>query len=340
MGRAMVACSVGPATAPRDAHPSLAARPAAVAQARNAPLRADGQRRGWGRRPPAPPAAAARDEPAQPSPAKRAFFQDVTPPPQQAQRQQQEPSPAADAFRRLAATHLEACACALRPCGAGKGNGLVVTAPAGAAAGTVLLRVPLDACLVVDYRPDGGGLRVPPAPWPRLRRGVAKDAALPWDVLLAAALLDALAGDGEGGLWAEYANAVLPAPLELTLPLCYPPPLLAELQHGAIEAAAAAQQQRLAGLFPGLAAPMADGVAAPVGRRMLLCCPAPAATSTIAAHRWPSLPPTLPPCRRPQLPAVGLCLRAQSRVQARRRVLCLRAVPRRRQPRRRPRLRL
>lgn len=78
----------------------------------------------------------------------------------------------------------------------------------------------------------------------------------------ALALLDGLAGGGDS-FWETYANAVLPAPLELTLPLCFPPALLPELQHGAIEAGAQAQQERLAGLFPGLAAPMAESSAGP-----------------------------------------------------------------------------
>lgn len=52
---------------------------------------------------------------------------------------------------------------------------------------------------------------------------------------------------------------MLPAPLALTLPLCFPAELLPELQHGAIIAAAQAQQQRLAGLFPGLSGAMCEG---------------------------------------------------------------------------------
>ena len=53
---------------------------------------------------------------------------------------------------------------------------------------------------------------------------------------------------------------MLPAPTQLTLPLCFPPALLPELQHEAIASAAAVQQQRLAGLFPGLSSSMAaDG---------------------------------------------------------------------------------
>ncbi|KAL4451460.1 hypothetical protein ABPG75_007122 [Micractinium tetrahymenae] len=142
------------------------------------------------------------------------------------------------------------------PCGP-QGNGLILIE--AVPAGGVVLRVPLEACLAVNY---AEGLVVPPGQWPRLRKGVAKDDSLPWDVLLALALLDGLAGGGDA-FWETYANAVLPAPLELTLPLCFPPALLCELQHGAIEAGARAQQERLAGLFPGLAAPMAESAAGP-----------------------------------------------------------------------------
>jgi hypothetical protein len=55
--------------------------------------------------------------------------------------------------------------------------------------------------------------------------------------------MDAVAGDG-GAFWGAYADALLPAPEALTVPLCWGPELLAELQHGAIASAAAAQQVR------------------------------------------------------------------------------------------------
>lgn len=84
---------------------------------------------------------------------------------------------AAAAFRELGAATLEACSVLLAPCGP-QGNGLVATA--AAAPGDILLRVPMPACLVVDY---AAGLRVPPGAWPRLRKGVQKDDSLPWDVL-------------------------------------------------------------------------------------------------------------------------------------------------------------
>lgn len=74
----------------------------------------------------------------------------------------------------------------------------------------------------------------------------------------ALALLDALAGGGDA-FWERYSSAVLPQPLDLSLPLCFPPALLPELQHGAIIAGAAAQQQRLSGLFRGLSSSMCEG---------------------------------------------------------------------------------
>lgn len=83
---------------------------------------------------------------------------------------------------------------------------------------------------------------------------------LPPISLQALALLDALAG-GADPFWERYTAAVLPAPLALTLPLCFPAELLLELQHGAIIAAAQAQQQRLAALFPGLSGAMCEGEA-------------------------------------------------------------------------------
>lgn len=88
------------------------------------------------------------------------------------------PAGAAAAFSNLAAARLDCCAVALEPCGP-QGNGLVVTDPVPA--GQAVLRVPLDSCLAVNY---AEGLALPRGQWPRLRKGVAKDDSLPWDVLL------------------------------------------------------------------------------------------------------------------------------------------------------------
>lgn len=80
--------------------------------------------------------------------------------------------------------------------------------------------------------------------------------------LQALALLDALAGGG-GAFWERYMSALLPPPAALALPCCLPdPPLLGELQHGAIIEGARAQKARLQGLFPGLAQPMSEGASA------------------------------------------------------------------------------
>ena len=44
-----------------------------------------------------------------------------------------------------------------------------------------ILSVPTAACLIVDYT---RGLQVPAEEWPRLQKGLQRDIALPWDVLL------------------------------------------------------------------------------------------------------------------------------------------------------------
>ena len=44
-----------------------------------------------------------------------------------------------------------------------------------------ILSVPTMACLIVDY---DCGLQVPAEEWPRLQKGLQKEDALPWDVLL------------------------------------------------------------------------------------------------------------------------------------------------------------
>lgn len=89
----------------------------------------------------------------------------------------------------------------------------------------------------------------------------------------ALALLDSLAGAG-GRFWERYAHALLPGPTALALPCCLPdPPLLEELQHGAIVAGARAQKERLRGLFPGLSAAMCEGEQRWWQRaRLLACC--------------------------------------------------------------------
>ena len=44
-----------------------------------------------------------------------------------------------------------------------------------------LMRVPENACLIVDYEQ---GMQLPKKAWPRLRKGLQRRDALPWDMLL------------------------------------------------------------------------------------------------------------------------------------------------------------
>ncbi|GLI68384.1 hypothetical protein VaNZ11_012712, partial [Volvox africanus] len=126
------------------------------------------------------------------------------------------------------------------------------------AKGDVLMRVPTTAAFVLDYNT---GLRLPAsAGWPRLRGSAAGSSdPLPWDILQALALVDGLAGDG-GEFWQRYCDELLPAPEQLTLPMCWEGPRLAQLQHTDIAQAATAQKARLTALFPELMEPLAPDV--------------------------------------------------------------------------------
>ena len=55
-------------------------------------------------------------------------------------------------------------------------------------AAQVILRVPMEYCLLVDY--EGNGLSLPNFAWPRLREAVQQNSELPWDVLLVRCLLN------------------------------------------------------------------------------------------------------------------------------------------------------
>ena len=44
-----------------------------------------------------------------------------------------------------------------------------------------LLHVPESACLIVDYE---RGMQLPAQAWPRLHKGLQREEALPWDILL------------------------------------------------------------------------------------------------------------------------------------------------------------
>ena len=43
------------------------------------------------------------------------------------------------------------------------------------------MQVPESACLIVDYEK---GMQLPAQSWPRVRKGLQKEEALPWDILL------------------------------------------------------------------------------------------------------------------------------------------------------------
>lgn len=144
-----------------------------------------------------------------------------------------------------------AAAVALRPGINGRGIFSTTEIPSS---GKIIFNVPLNTCLVVDY---SNGFQSPPGDWPRVRRGLAKDDALPWDILHALALLDGLAGDGND-FWNRYTNEVLPSPESLTLPVCLPEELLLQLEHKAIIEAARQQKKRLADLFPGVSVPLCE----------------------------------------------------------------------------------
>mmetsp|Transcript_41386 Transcript_41386/g.105857 ORF Transcript_41386/g.105857 Transcript_41386/m.105857 type:complete len:465 (+) Transcript_41386:144-1538(+) len=136
-----------------------------------------------------------------------------------------------------------------------------------AARGQVLMEVPRAACLTVDYV---AGLSLPSeGQWPNLIEGLNRDEPLPWDLLLALALVDAKMGEG-GAFWGEYVASVLPGEEELSVPFCLPPGVLPEFQHAALQAGAEAQRERLAALFPGLASPRATGGLPPLLRTYAL----------------------------------------------------------------------
>lgn len=50
----------------------------------------------------------------------------------------------------------------------------------------VIMRVPMEYCLVVNY--EGGGVSLPNFAWPRLRKAVQENPELPWDLLLVSGL--------------------------------------------------------------------------------------------------------------------------------------------------------
>jgi len=132
------------------------------------------------------------------------------------------------------------------------GNGLA--ALKAVKKGEVLLSVPRALSIVLDYK---AGLQIAEGQWPRLQEGAGRDDPEPltWDLLMALALMDALAGDGDA-FWGAWAQAVLPPPEALCLPMCWSAQRLGALQHDAIVDGATKQQARLKRLFPALCDPV------------------------------------------------------------------------------------
>ncbi|WPT13843.1 Protein PLASTID TRANSCRIPTIONALLY ACTIVE 14 [Picochlorum sp. SENEW3] len=121
--------------------------------------------------------------------------------------------------------------------------------------GEVLAEIPLGMCMSLDY--EGGGLLLPRGDWPRVRKAIEKDDALPWDVLLALGVLDSMSGMGSEALQ-MYTNYVLPHPKSMSLPCCLPEHMLVELQDEDMMEKAMEQKKRLKSLFPGLGVEMEE----------------------------------------------------------------------------------
>ena len=125
--------------------------------------------------------------------------------------------------------------------------------------GTVLLTIPHERTLFVARDAASGASAYlfadpPDAARPALNTALQLHGgdvgALPWDLLTALLLADARNGDG-GEWWERYALALLPGREELCHPFLLEDDMLTELQDDDIAGAARAQQERLAGLFPG-----------------------------------------------------------------------------------------
>jgi hypothetical protein len=153
------------------------------------------------------------------------------------------------------------------------------------------------------------------------------------DQLQALALMDSIAGDG-GDFWGFYSDSLLPSPEALTVPMCWEEQLLSELRHPEVEEAAKAQQVRRLAVGGSWRVGRGDGVVFDVQACWR------AVTAVLAVMRPPlalvlslikthickrnthdkksgpppvALPGPLPPAGpgRPQLAAVGVCLRPQ-----------------------------
>jgi len=137
-------------------------------------------------------------------------------------------------------------------------NGRGIFADSDAPKGAILVEIPLQTCISIDYSSDSDGLSVPQGDWPRLKKAIQKDDSLPWDILLALGILDSMAGTGSEDLQ-MYTNYVLPDPMDVSLPCCLPEHMLEELQDDGMIQKARMQKSRLADMFPGLSVKMSDG---------------------------------------------------------------------------------
>jgi len=138
-----------------------------------------------------------------------------------------------------------------------------VAATAAALPGEMLLSIPGRLCIwanrdgTIDRGLDGqsdmtwavaGDLR---ADYPDLLRAQG----LTWDLRLAVALLEAASEQRcAGGFWDVY-GFMLPAPHTVTMPLCFPQELTAEVQNPFMMKAAGQQQVRLESHYPTLVKP-------------------------------------------------------------------------------------
>jgi len=150
----------------------------------------------------------------------------------------------------------------LRASGPPRFSGLFTPQPAKK--GQVLMHIPAAVCLVVDYV---AGIRLPSeGSWPNLvALGLKSPKPVPWDLLLALALVDADVGHG-GQFWKEYISSILPGAEDLSVPFCLPESMLPQLQDNTVEFGAMAQKDRLASEFPSLASPQEDGSLPPLLR--------------------------------------------------------------------------
>ncbi|GAX82723.1 hypothetical protein CEUSTIGMA_g10149.t1 [Chlamydomonas eustigma] len=119
--------------------------------------------------------------------------------------------------------------------------------------GQVLLSVPPQLCISVDFGKENGLSLPSGGSWPRLQAGLEAPDPLTWDLLMSLALLDCISGNG-GQFWMDYSSSVFPEKQSLLLPMCWPMPLLRELQHPEIMEGALKQQARLSAMFPDLMA--------------------------------------------------------------------------------------